>query len=250
MRRYSIYTLKLMKKGIPLERDRDVDVMKGIMVNEVMSTTPDIIPAEMPLDELANVFMQTHHHGFPVVDKEQHLVGVVTVQDLEINIDKENGKRTVADITTHNPATVFPDEPISKALRLMSEHDFGRVPVVSRQDPQQLVGLLRRGDMIRAYRQAILRKLEQQHRSQNVRLGRLTDSEIVEVTLTRDTATVGMPVRSLRLPNHALITSIRRRSDIIIPHGDTLLEPGDQVTLLARTGTALLVKRALTEKPI
>ena len=224
--------------------------MKGVLVSEVMSTTPDVIPAETSLEELTNVFMQTHHHGFPVVDKEQHLLGVVTVQDLERNLsDEKDENRTVADITTLEPATVFPDEPISKALRLMSERDFGRIPVVSRQNPQQLVGLLRRGDMIRAYRQAILRKLEQQHRRENVRLGRLTDTEIVEVTIDRDTETVGMPVRALHLPSHALITSIRRRSDIIIPHGDTLLEPGDQVTMLARTGTAELVTRALLEKP-
>ena len=138
-RRYSIYTLKLIKKGIPLERDRDVDVMKGLRVSEVMTQEPDVIRADMSLKELADTFMRTRHHGFPVVDNQGRLRGVVTLQDLErASSQAPLETLTVADITVRDIVVTYQDDPLSKALRYMSERDFGRIPVVDRQDPTRL----------------------------------------------------------------------------------------------------------------
>lgn len=246
LRRYSIYTLKLVRKGIPLERDRDVDIMKGLKVSEVMTQNPDVVRAEMGLKELADTFVRTRHHGFPVLDKENRLLGVVTVQDLERVAGQESTENlTVADITARDVVTAYPDEPLSKVLRVMSERNFGRIPIVDRQDPIRLVGLLRRDDIVRAYRHAILHKLEQQHRRENLRLGRLTDTEIVELSLAPGMVGVGRRIRDLKLPAQALITSIRRDDEVIIAHGETLLQPGDKMVILTQHETASAVRRAI-----
>ncbi len=269
IRRNSIYTLKLFEKGIPLERDRDVDVMKGIQVSEIMVQSPEVVPAETSLSALTGLFMQTHHHGFPVTDANNHLLGVVTMQDLERAATQAESEMaasegaasetvasetvaspplTAADMMTRDVITIYPDEPLSKALRLMGERDFGRLPVVDRQDPKRLVGLLRRGDMVRAYRHAILRKLEHQQRREGLRLGRLTDMEILELTLPSDKNQAPRTIADLRLPPQTLITSIRRRGKVIIAHGETTLEAGDHLVVLAQQGTAEAVRRALLDK--
>ena len=245
-RRYSIYTLKLVKKGIPLERDRDVDVMKGLRVGEVMTQEPEVICADTTLKELADTFMQTHHHGFPVVDNQGRLRGVVTVQDLErVSGQAPLETLTVADITVRDMVVAYPDDPLSKALRYMSERDFGRIPIVDRRDPTHLVGLLRRSDIVRAYRSAILRKLEQQHRRENLRLGRLSETEIVEITLAPGMPGVGRRIKELKLPAQALITSIRRGEEVIIAHGDTMLQPGDTIVILTQQETTSAIRQTL-----
>ncbi|HMR64698.1 MAG TPA: chloride channel protein, partial [Anaerolineae bacterium] len=126
MNRYSIYSLKLEKKGVPLERDRDVDVMKGITVGEVMTQKPDVVRAELSLPELADIFVRTHHHGFPVLDQTDRFVGVVTVQDLERATEAESPQPplTVGDITEQEVVVAYPADPLSKALRYMSERGF------------------------------------------------------------------------------------------------------------------------------
>ncbi len=246
MRPYSIYTLKLVRRGIPLERDRDVDLMRSVTVGEVMTQNPDVVRADMSLHELIEVFNQTRHHGFPVLDSEGRLFGVVTIRDLEraMEMGPIQG-RTVGDITQRNVTVVYPDEPLSKALRFMSEQEFGRVPVVDRQDPTRLVGLLRRENIVRAYRHAILRKLEEQHRQESLQLGRLTDTEIFEVQLSPGMAAVGRRVRDLALPPQALITTVRRDSQILIAHGETLLQPGDTLVILTRKDKVKEVRRVL-----
>ncbi len=246
MHRYSIYSFKLAKKGIPLERDRDIDVMKGLKVSEVMTPNPDIVWADMSLTELADTFVRTRHHGFPVLDSSRQLLGVVTMQDLERATAQDSAEPLkVADIAQKEVVVTYPDDPLSKALREMSRRDFGRIPVVDPQTPTKLIGLLRRQDIIRAYRHAILRKLEQQHQREHVRLGRLTDTEILEFSLTSDMAAVGRRIKELALPPQALITSIRRNGQIIIAHGDTLFQSGDQVVIMTQSGTVEGVRRAI-----
>lgn len=246
MRRYSIYTLKLVKRGIPLERDRDVDVMRGLKVGEVMTKKPDVVHAEMGLEELADAFTYTRHHGFPVLDGDGRFLGVVTIQDLERAMAQGSVQGlTVADITRRDVVTAYPDDPLSKALLHMSDRDVGRVPVVDPQDPMRLRGLLRRPDVVRAYRHAILRKMEAQHRTESLRLGRLTDIEILEIPLSSGMMAVGRRIQDLHLPPQALITTVRRDDDVIIAHGETLLQPGDVVIVLTQQDGVGDVRRAL-----
>ncbi|RME42450.1 MAG: CBS domain-containing protein [Chloroflexi bacterium] len=247
MRGYSIYTWKLVKRGIPLERDRDVDVMQGVTVGEVMTQQPEVLYADMSLEEMADVITHSRLNGFPVLDRDGRFVGVATIQDLErATAEGPIDGRTVAEIMQRNVLTVHPDDPLSKALRCMSDRDIGRLPVVDPQDPTRLVGFLRRRDVIRAYRHAILHKLENQHRDESLRLGHLTNTEIIEIPLSPGMPAVGRRIQDLHLPSQALITSIRRDDRIIIAHGETLLQPGDTVVALVQHGAEDGLRKALT----
>jgi Trk K+ transport system NAD-binding subunit len=172
---------------------------------------------------------------------------VVTVQDLErIDSQVPLDTLTVADITVQNVVVAYQDDPLSKALRYMSEGNYGRIPVVDHREPTRLVGLLRRSDIVRAYRHAILRKMEHQHRRESLRLGRLTETEILEIPLASGMVAIGRRIRDLELPAQALITSIRRGGEVIIAHGETVFQPGDTVVVLTQQGTADAVHRTLT----
>lgn len=54
--------------------------------------------------------------------------------------------RKVSDVMTTNPATVSRDEPISRAARLMRDHDTGIVPVVD--DGNRLIGVVTDRDIV------------------------------------------------------------------------------------------------------
>jgi CIC family chloride channel protein len=246
LRRYSIYTLKLMKRNVPLERDRDVDIMRGVSVGEVMTHDPDVISGDASLQDLADALIQTRHHGFPVLDRDKHLLGIVTYDDLKLAIaEGSDPDRTVADITRHDVVTVCPQDPLSKALMMMSGRELGRLPVVDPADPSRLVGLLRREDIVRAYRHAILHKLETQHESESLSLGHLTHTEVFQIPLGAGMAAVGQRIRDLQLPPQVLIISVRRDAEVLIPHGETLLQPGDTVVALTQLDVADELRRIL-----
>jgi len=231
LRRDSIYTLKLSRRGIHLERGHDIDVMQGIEVGEAMTTRFDTVPADMPLTDLARTFRESHHHGFPVVDANGDLVGVVTIQDLERAASRGDALRlTAGDVATRSLLVAYPDEPLWAALKRMGARDIGRLPVVSRDNPKKLVGLIRRADIIKAYNTAIIRRMELQQRTERLRLGKLTGTDFLELEVSPDSPMVGKPLRDLQLPHECVLVSVRRGRKLIIPHGDTVLQPGDRIT--------------------
>jgi CIC family chloride channel protein len=235
----SIYTLKLSRRGIRLERGRDIDVMQGVMVGEAMTTEIDTVPADMDLQELDSLFAESHHHGFPVVDEKGILLGVVTLQDL--GRAKEQGwldDRKVRDIATRSVLTAFPDEPMWVALKRLGTRDVGRLPVVDRQHPGRLLGLIRRSDIVRAYRVGISRRLDLQERADRLRLGKLTGTEFVEIVVKAGSPVLGKQIQEITLPEDCLLTTARRGDKVILLHGDTRVQEGDRIVALADPGCA------------
>ncbi|HUW14348.1 MAG TPA: chloride channel protein [Anaerolineae bacterium] len=242
LRGESIYTLKLSRRGVRLSSGRDVDIMQGVLVEEAMTRAVDMVPADMTLKELGAEFDRTQHHGFPVVNSAGRLHGVVTVQDLQEAL--ESGvplDSPVQEIATTNVAVAYPDEPMAHALQRLSVRGVGRLPVVSREDPTQLVGLVRRDNIVQAYNVALTRRAEVQHRTAHLRLRKLDRTEFLELEVQPDSPCAGCRLQELgdRLPHEAVLVSIQRASgQVLIPHGDTVLQPGDRVTAFVEIDAA------------
>jgi CIC family chloride channel protein len=246
----SIYTFKLLRRGIRLERGRDIDVMQGVLVGEAMTTDVETVSADMDLRELDLIFRETHHHGFPVLNGNGELFGIVTLQD--VARAKEKGmyeSHKVRDVATRSVLTVHPDQPMWVALKRLGTRDVGRLPVVDRQDPHHLLGLIRRSDIVRAYRVGINRRLDLQERADKLRLGRLTGTEFVELVVAPDSPHAGKPVSDVPLPQNCLLTTARRGDKVILLHGDTTIRAGDRIVALADPDCTRMLARLFHSEP-
>lgn len=58
-------------------------------------------------------------------------------------------------------------------------------------------------------------------------------AEVMEVQVDESSRTVGKQVRDLGLPTGAILGSIQRGDEVVIPRGDTRIEPGDQIVVFA-----------------
>ena len=244
----SIYTLKLSRRGVQLDLGaEDVDVMQGITVGEVMSRNMDLIPATMPFKALMEKFALTHHHGFPVVDEEGDLLGIVTIKDLEdaLSAGKMEGITALDIATTKELQIAHPYEPVWMALRRLGDHDIGRLPVMD-EEKKKFVGLISRIEIIRAYNQAILKKAEKQHQSEMIRLEKLDGTSLVEVKIASPSPVIGKRVREIDLPSQSLIVSVRRGRKIRVVNGYTSLQERDQVTVFCKEMRVPMVRAYLT----
>ena len=249
LHRENIYTLKLARRGVRLEHGRDVDVMQGVLVGEAMTTNVDTVDADLALVDLDLAFHETHHHGFPVLEADGELFGIVTIQDLERAKEGEPIERLrVRDIATRRLLVAYPDEPVWAALKRLGTRDVGRLPVVDRQNSKRLVGAIRRHDIVRAYRVGIGRKLKMQARAEQLRLGRLTGTEFIDVVLPPQSPAAHRAVKDLNLPEDCVLVSILRDNRMLIPHGDTRLVPGDRLTALVKEECTGEFRRILHEE--
>jgi CIC family chloride channel protein len=156
----SIYTLKLTRRGVDVHPQEEIDILEKVNVAEVMTRDFPTVAPETTIAELTNVFARTRHHGFPVVDKEGNLKGMVTVADVEAKMSSANQSLTAADIATTSLITAYPDESLHDLLHKLGENDIGHIPVIDRNKPSKLVGVLRRHDIVKAYRkgQSLIRR--------------------------------------------------------------------------------------------
>ncbi len=241
----SVYSWTLARRGIVYGEPDDVDLMQTVRVSEVMTVDPDVLTADMTLPDARAEFRRTGHHGFPVLDARRRLIGVCTLSDVAVG-DGSDDSLTVGDVCTRQLLTVTPQDPVYLALRRMATIDVGRLPVVASHDHQQLVGLIRRSDLVTAYRQAVTRSLVSQQRSELRRLRDLAGTNFLEVQVTDDSPAAGRRIRSVAWPRHTLLTSVHRAGELIMPDGSTELRPGDRVSAIVDDDHVLEVRQLLT----
>ena len=232
----SIYTLKLTRRGIRLRRGRDVDVMENITVEEVMRSAPEPIPGNMPLRMVPSLMDKVRMHGLPVVKEDGGLCGVVTVQDVEhaVDADENNLDLPVTQFCSQRLVVAYPDETVQRALERMSHRDIGRLPVVDRSSPSKLVGWISRADIVRAYERALTRRVTVQQQVTQARLGVTAGVEVVECEVEAGSSLDGRALLEIEWPEDSLVAGIQRRGSLIIPHGNTIMEVGDQLSVVAR----------------
>jgi len=234
LRRESIYTLKLKRRGIDVYAGKDLNLMRTILVGEAMTPIDKIVTVtpDTPLRDLARIFNETHHHGLVVLDESGNLYGVVTLADLERAGSDQLMTGTVRDICTTRVRTAFPDETLEDALRHFGVLDVGRIPVVDRANPRRVVGVLRRGDIVRAYSHAFIEEQARLTHIERAQLQNRLGARILEIPLSERDRAVGRTLEEICVPPKCVVASIRRGGRVLIPRGHTRLEAGDVIIAL------------------
>ena len=245
----SIYTLKLSRRGVNLEQGQDIDVMQGVKVHEIMTTDFDIVSPDLPISLLAEIFTETHHHGLPVCDGDGNLVGIVTIQDLEVALSEPyRGERKVIDIASKLDLLVaYPEESVWEALRRLSIRDVGRLPVLENIDGRKFVGIIRRNDIVRAYKIAIINRSHHQYKSEILKLGKLDEAMFLHLEIPSEAAVVGKRVNQIELPEECLIVSVQRGKKQYVVHGNTVIQSGDRITVFTNQDSSVAVRDRLSE---
>jgi CIC family chloride channel protein len=154
----SIYSEKLNRKGIRIRPREEVDLLEKVRVDEVMTRDFPSVSPDMPLNAVMSKFIESRHHGFPVINDEGKLTGIITLTDVEEKLSDGDETLTAADVATTNLITAYPDETLHDVVhRLLGTNEIGRIPVVERKDPLKLLGMLRRHDLVKAYAKGLAR---------------------------------------------------------------------------------------------
>jgi len=156
----SIYTLKLIRKGVNIESGKEVSVLRAMRVKEVMNPNVETIPEDLSLVDMADKISKSKYNSFPVINSENRLAGIISFNDYHEAIFNKDLRGIVVakDLATDHVVTVLSDDDLYTALEKISTRDFSTLPVVSSQDPLRLEGVISRRDIIGAYEKAVIKK--------------------------------------------------------------------------------------------
>ena len=121
------------------------DFLDRIRVADACSRDVVSIRASQTAGEL-HALVATHQ-GFPVLDDAGRLLGVVTRK----NFMEHDASTPIGNLVSRPPAVVFPDMTLRDAADHMVRENVGRLPVVSREDPSHVIGIITRSDLLSAH---------------------------------------------------------------------------------------------------
>ncbi len=156
----SIYTLKLSRRGVDIREGKEVNVLRSMFVKDVMNRHVETIPESSSVVEMADKISKSRYNSFPMLNAANKLTGIISFKDYsEAMFDEDLKDLVVAkDLASENVVTVSADDDLYTALGKISRKDFSTMPVVSPDDPTELVGIVTRRDIIGAYEKAVLKK--------------------------------------------------------------------------------------------
>lgn len=150
---HSIMTEKLARRGTRVHRDYGVDWLSQVGVDEIATREVVTLHRARSVAEvrewLATETDSATHQGFPVVDDTGELVGVLTRRDL-LRQDV-NGASPIGDLVQRAPYVVPDDASARDAADLMAATQVGRLPVVKRDAPREMIGIVTRSDLLAAH---------------------------------------------------------------------------------------------------
>jgi CBS domain-containing protein len=120
----------------------------GQKVADVMTTRPRCATPETSLEEIAKIMEMEDVGSVPLIDSQDHLVGVVTDRDIVIRAiakGKETRGMPAGAAASRELITVNPDQSVDEALELMAHYKVRRLPVVAEDD--RLIGVVAQADV-------------------------------------------------------------------------------------------------------
>ena len=229
----SIYTTKLLRRGIDIERPRAASVLQMLTVEDVMQRLVGDDGRPVPLG--------------PGRDAE--------VSERETTLRWDSVPGTVNDI--RRPQVLFPDEVLAQALRQIALFGRNGLPVVAR-DGDHLLGWVTRQDVLAALAERVgaTRREAKRGRSATEELrvhggGRtrspsnpLDGYEIVEVVFRPGAPGIGRRLNELSWPPGSIVVGVTEGRDIVAPRDDIEIKVSERVVLLspARPPTAETVE--------
>ena len=159
IQRGSIYTIKLLKRGIDIESGRGRHLLQHILVKEIMTQDVVTIPETMPLSRIIWTFKTKNAPYLHVVNDQGRLTGIISFRDIRAVLNEQDLMELVIayDLATRDLVVVTADDTLQEAQERINRSGVSQLPVVSSGEKSLLVGTLTESAINAAYNSAVVR---------------------------------------------------------------------------------------------
>jgi len=153
LKRGSIYSLKLLRRGIEIAHGREQTILKNISVRDVMVLKIQSVVESAPMATVVDLFRRLNLSCLTVVNARGELVGMISFHDVAgVASEDEMSHLLIAkDMADTQVDTVHPSDALDRALAKMEAEKVGQLPVVAEDGSGKLLGLVLEKDVIAAY---------------------------------------------------------------------------------------------------
>ena len=246
MTRDTIYNVRLRRAGIGVYEEPQRSQLDDLQVAATMRTDTPIVDGAATIQLLANAMSQSRGNVVAVADQHSRFVGLISATDVAAAVERNDVDVTAGQLAVVAPLTVHPDDTLRHALELLVENDVHQLPVVARDDPTRLLGMLIQRDILREIATPDERSADERSAAPTAPVRRLSGAVQIETNVQPGSAADGETVQNLPLPEAAVVTAIHRRGAVVIPRGPVALAVNDLVVVLTDPAGEAAVRACFT----
>ncbi len=152
---YSIYTMRLARKGELFTHEKDKAVLSLLKVDNVIERDFKCVTPDMNLKEVVDIIATSKRNLFPVVDNEGNFKGIVLLDDIRNIMFRPDlyKKMHVSRFMSTPPARIDISAPMEQVMKLFDDTHAWNLPVV---EGDRYVGFVSKSKIFSSYR-ALLR---------------------------------------------------------------------------------------------
>ncbi len=151
---YSIYTMRLAKRGELLTHHKDKAVLTLLKVNNVIET--DFLPVypDMTLKDMVDTIAKSKRNLFPVINEKRELVGVVLLDEIRNIMFRPDLYRRmrVSTFMSMPPAKIEVNQSMDSVMKTFDDTGAWNLPVV---DNGTYVGFVSKSKIFNSYRRVL-----------------------------------------------------------------------------------------------
>ncbi len=151
---YSIYAIRLAKRGEPLTHHKDKSVLRLLKINSVIENDFKPVTPDMNLKQMVDVISQSNRNLFPVLDADDTLIGVVLLDDIRNIMFRPDlyKKMYVSKFMSMPPAKIEIGDTMENVMKTFDKTGAWNLPVV---ENGRYVGFVSKSKIFNSYRRVL-----------------------------------------------------------------------------------------------
>jgi len=147
----SIYTKRLAQRGELITHHKDKAVLTMLKVEDVLENDCERVHEDGMLGDLIKAVSKSKRNIFPVVNNEQHLIGVIALNDIrDIIFNSElYDKVSIREIMQIPPAVIHKEDDMKDVLEVFEKTEAWNLPVT---EHNKYLGFISRSKIFNEYR--------------------------------------------------------------------------------------------------
>ncbi len=160
----SIYASLSHQDGIALPNYETDHILHEIHVEDAMVTNVKTLSNKLTITEAIEETRNLAYSGYPILDGNNKLEGMISRYDFRQAqaIQKEDNRITEF-ATTKYVLHAHPDQSLDSVMAKLGSRRISRLPVVSREDPTELLGIITSEDVILAFGKVKIKRDKEQN---------------------------------------------------------------------------------------
>ncbi|RJS84607.1 CBS domain-containing protein [Candidatus Bathyarchaeota archaeon] len=127
---------------------REINLLSSLKAEHIMTKNVITVTPETTLEGLLAIMTRYHHTGYPIVDDEGKLLGIVTFDDISKVLPSKRGGVLVREVAHSKIVTAHPDSSLMEIYEKMIQHKIGKIIIVDRKDHRKLLGIITKTDIM------------------------------------------------------------------------------------------------------